>query len=387
MEELLQKYLDGDCSEAEIRLLYEQLQGKAAYRSLLTVMQADFERILAQRPEVPAALSDRMEMRLLQAIGQTDTKQLGVWYRWKWIAAAASVALLVTAGTYFFIGRKPASPLATGNMALHDIAPGSNKAVLTLADGVQVTLDSAGHQVIQQGNTTVQQKMGQLQYAAAGKTAAIGYNLLTVPRGGQFTVVLPDGSQVWLNAASSLRYPTAFTGKQRIVELQGEGYFDIKPQAQQPFIVRIVGQEMEVQVLGTHFNIMAYTDEKETTTTLVQGAVKVKKGAAEKYLQPGQQAAMDHQTGTFTVQETDVAAVTAWQTGFFEFDNAGISAITRQLARWYDIEIDNKTGDSRQRFGGRINKNLPLSEMLHMLAASGVTYKLEGRKLTVTATR
>lgn len=380
-EALLQKYLDGQCSPEEIATLYSWLLTSDAHRPLLAVMQQDYERIMQERAMVPEEVSDRIEARLLQSIQVTKEKvvPMRVSFRWAW-RIAATVALLVATGiTFFYALRKPAGPL-TAPPLMADVMPGTNKAVLTLADGSVVTLDSAGRKVIQQGATVVKQQNGQLQYAAAGSNAPIGYNTLKVPRGGQFTIVLPDGTQAWLNSASSLRYPTAFTSNNRTVELEGQGYFEVKQNAKQPFIVKV--NTIEVQVLGTAFDIMAYADEATVNTTLLNGMVKVKQGKTEKYLHPGDQAAVDNSTGKISVYPVDVAGVTAWKTGFFEFDNANINVIMRQLARWYDIEIDTKNADNRL-FGGRINRSLPLSEMLKLLETSGAKFNLEGRRLTV----
>jgi transmembrane sensor len=376
---LLQKYLDGQCSPEEIATLYSWLLSSDAHKPLLAVMHQDFERIMKAQQVVPEELSNRMEMRLLESIGREKVVKMRASRRWKWVAAA-SVAVLLATGITLFYRLQPPAPPVLAVKAAEDVKPGSNKAELVLADGSVVTLDSAGNQVIQQGGTKVEQKNGELQYAAAGSKESIGYNMLKVPRGGQFTIVLPDGTQVWLNSASSLRYPTAFSGNERTVEMQGQGYFEVKKNARQPFIVKV--NSMEVQVLGTGFDIMAYDDEEELRTTLVSGAVKVKQGAVEKYLKPGQQAAIDNSTGVMSVRNADIQGVVAWKTGFFEFDNANINVILRQLARWYDIDVDTKTVDNRL-FGGRINRNLPLSEMLSLLGSSGAKFSLQGRKLTV----
>lgn len=378
-EALIKKYLDGQCSPEEIAVLYRWLLSSDAHKPLLAAMQEDFERVMNAHPAVPEEISNRIETRLLASIGQNKVVRMRTTQRWKWVAAASIALLLATGTTLFYQWHQPAAPVGLAIKAA-DVKPGSNKAVLTLADGSVVTLDSAGNQVIQQGSTKVEQKNGELQYATGGDKTAIGYNTLKVPRGGQFTVVLPDGTQVWLNSASSLRYPTAFNGDNRTVEMQGQGYFEVKKNARQPFIVKV--NSMEVEVLGTGFDIMAYDDEDEQRTTLVSGAVKVKQGSVEKYLKPGQQAAVDNTTGVMLVRSADVQEVVAWKTGFFEFDNANINVILRQLARWYDIEVDTKTADNRL-FGGRLNRNLPLSEMLALLGSSGAKFKLEGRKLTV----
>lgn len=368
-EKLLAKYLDGQCNAAETAELYTWLQSTGSHRALLQKMQEEWQTAINSRQEIPAEISDRIETRLLQSISPRKNINRRIWY----YAAAAAAAILV----FIWFRQYEQPPVPTAITAAASIAPGTNKAVLTLANGSTVTLDSAGNQVITQGQTTVLQKNGQLQYASKGNSSTVTYNTLTVPRGGQFNIILPDGSHVWLNAASSLRYPTAFNGSERRVSIQGQGYFEVSPSAKQPFIVQV--NHMEVQVLGTSFDVMAYEDEQSVNTTLIQGAVKVN----EQRLFPGQQAVLDPATGRITVRETDVEQVIAWKTGFFEFDNAHLSDILRQLSRWYDIDISYNQPAHEKLLGGRISRSLPLSEILHMLEANGPVFELMGRKLKV----
>jgi len=369
-EKLLTKYLDGQCNAAETAELYTWLQASSSHRALLKTMQEEFQKALDSQQEIPAEVSDRIETRLLHSISKTKTKLRTIWY----YAAAASIAAAVL---LLIIFKQPAPKLTTQPSIAASIAPGTNKAILTLSNGSTVILDSAGNQIISQGATTVLQKNGQLQYASKANNDATVYNTLTVPRGGQFNIILPDGSHVWLNAASSLRYPTSFNGNERRVDITGQGYFEVSPNAQQPFIVQV--NDMEVKVLGTSFDIMAYSDEKSVNTTLIQGAVKVN----DKRLFPGQQALMDPATGNITIREADVEQVIAWKTGFFEFDNARLSDILRQLSRWYDIDINYNQTANERLLGGRISRSLPLSDILHMLEANGPVFELVGRKLTV----
>lgn len=376
-EQLLQKYLDGQCSMAETEELYAWLQSSSSHRSLLVTMQREFEQAMNNRHEIPAELSDRIEKRLLEEITHHKVVRIT---RWRWAAAAAVILLL---GSIYFIRTTPSHNITSivKNTTTTDVAPGTNKAILTLANGDVVTLDSAGNKVITQGKTVVRQKNGQLQYAAQNTGEAIVYNTLTVPRGGQFNIVLPDGSHVWLNAASSLKYPTTFNGTRRMVEIQGQGYFEVAKNTKQPFLVKV--NNMEVQVLGTSFDVMAYVDEKSVNTTLVEGAVNVHQGSISQRLLPGQQAVLDPVTGAITVHPADVDQVIAWKTGFFEFDNASLSDIMRQLSRWYDIDVNYSQADNSRLFGGRISRNLPLSDILHMLEANGPKFLLSGRKLIV----
>ncbi|MGX5816591.1 FecR domain-containing protein [Chitinophaga lutea] len=375
-EQLLQQYLDGKCTPEEAARLMSWLQSEGAHRDLLRKMQEEFPADTeGEQPVIPVAVSDRIEARLLQAISSGKVVRM----RRRWIAAAAVLLLAATAALWHYrMSPRPqqSAPLAHSAKP-GPILPGSSKAILTLADGSTVALDSAGRRTIQQGQTMVRLQQGQLQYNAGGEAPAAGFNVLTVPRGGQFSIVLPDGSRAWLNSASKLRFPTAFNEARRVVELEGQGYFEISKDAAHPFIVRTAA--VDVEVLGTAFDVMAYPDEKHVNATLVEGAVKVR----EHRLKPGQQAQLEHATGAVTIRAADVQQVIAWKTGFFEFDNANIAEIMRQVERWYDIEVTlSNTGGARE-YGGRISRGLPLPDLLRMLEASGAKFRLQGRKLYV----
>lgn len=384
-EKLLQQYLDGQCSREELEALFGYLNTSASKRPLLLVMKQEFERVMNEKHDVPEALGNRIETRLLQEISQSKVVPMRPFHYLKW-GAAAAVVVLLSAAVIFYLSHQPVAPKLTQHQVIPVGSPGGNKAKLTLSDGSVVTLDSTGNRVIQQGDVKVQQHNGQLLYPlAAGPSSIVSYNLLAVPRGGQFNVVLPDGSHVWLNAASSLRYPTAFSPNNRTVEIQGQAYFEIKPMPGQPFIVKV--NNMEVQVLGTSFDLMAYADEPVTRTTLVQGAVKVKSGDNERQLLPGQAAAVNNTTGALSIQTADLREATAWKTGFFNFENASLVSILKQLSRWYDVEADYQSIPDGNRFGGYISRSLPLQEVLPMLETDRVKLKLEGRTIKVILTR
>lgn len=384
-EELLQRYLDGQCSREELEALFGYLNTSAAKRPLLQAMQQEFERVLHEKHDVPESIGNRIEARLLQEISRSKVAPLRSFRYLKWSAAAA-VIILLSVATIFYTSRPPARPVVALLHPQRIGVPGSNKAQLTLSDGSVVTLDSTGNQVIRQGDVQVQQHNGQLLYPiTAGPSSIVSYNLLAVPRGGQFNVVLPDGSRVWLNAASSLRYPTAFPADNRTVEIKGQAYFEIKPVPGQPFIVKV--NNMEVQVLGTSFDVMAYADEPVTRTTLMEGAVKIRSGDHQSLLRPGQAAAVDNTNGSLSVQPADLREATAWRSGFFNFENASLGSILRQLSRWYDVEADYQSIPTNNRLGGYINRNLPLQQVLPMLETDNVKLKLEGRTIKVISTR
>jgi len=302
----------------------------------------------------------------------------------KRLAAAAAILVLLALPAYLVLTQKDSRPkqIVQKGPVAQIIMPGSKKATLTLADGTTLTLDSTGKQIIQQAGAAIQQQNGQLSYAGQPTDGSIHYNKLTTPRGGQFRLVLPDGTKVWLNSASMLRYPTAFKGKERLVELDGQGYFEVAANAQQPFKVKV--RDMEVQVLGTDFDIMAYGDENSINTTLIAGSVQVQEGSAKQLLRPGQQAVVNNQDHGMTVRAADIRKVTAWKNGMFVFNHMALPAILREIARWYDVDIVYKANPGSELYGGGIGRDLQLADVLALLEGNGYNhFRIEGRKLIV----
>jgi ferric-dicitrate binding protein FerR (iron transport regulator) len=304
------------------------------------------------------------------------------------ITAAAAVILLLLSGLWFFTNnRQHEKPAIAQTQKIEDIAPGGNKAILMLADGTKLVLDSASNGAItKQGNVTViKMDDGQLSYNASTSTSAsiLTYNTITTPRGGQYQVVLSDGTKVWLNAASSLRFPTAFVGNDRRVELRGEGYFEVAHNAKKPFYVGV--GEMNVQVLGTHFNINSYTDEDAIKTTLLEGSVKVTKGVNSVTIKAGEQVVVNETDNHLAIKEAvNLNDVIAWKNGFFSFRHSYIKEIVKQLSRWYNIEVYYKGDIKNQEFTGKIDRTLSLNQVLKILEKTGVRFQLEeGRKLTI----
>ncbi|NII28453.1 DUF4974 domain-containing protein [Pseudoflavitalea sp. X16] len=315
-----------------------------------------------------------------------------------WWAAAAVLIVLLGAGLYWVL--QPTAQTTIVAVPETDVPPGGNKATLTLADGRVVMLDSAGNQVIQQGNTTVRQQDGQLVYDAKALTthsSQLTFNTLSTPRGGQFQVTLPDGTRVWLNAASSIQYPTAFTGSTREVIITGEVYFEVAKNPGQPFGVSILpfkGRSgSRVEVLGTHFNINAYDDEEALRTTLLEGKVKVsanvKNGSqlaahSSQLLSPGQQAQLRNDKLS-VINNPDIAAVMAWKNGSFNFDDKSLKEVMRQLARWYDIEVVYEGKVPSVTLVGEMGRDVPLSKVLAFLKGSRMHVRMEGtKKLVIT---
>ncbi len=335
------------------------------------------EKILAEKRYHDAPVADR------DAIFQQMMSKSPIYpypgptlHRYRWWAAAAVFLLLLGAGTLWL-----RTPAPKKEMAAIDVAPGTTKALLTLANGQVVPLDSAGSQSWQQGNTHISQSGGLLAYSQHGNDDAVNFNTLTTPRGGTFRVTLPDGSSVWLNAASSLRYPTAFKGAERLVEVQGEAYFEIAQNAQQPFKVKINNQTTIV-VLGTSFNVNAYANESTIATTLLTGAIRMLHRDEQVTLHPGQQARTSATT-IETIQHIDTTQVLAWKNGLFDFHNATLPEVMRQLARWYDIDVVYAGNIPTITFDGKMDKHLQLSQIIKIFSYMKLNCRLEGNKRLV----
>jgi ferric-dicitrate binding protein FerR (iron transport regulator) len=308
---------------------------------------------------------------------------------YKWMAVAAAVALLIISAGAYLLLQPHKQPLPIADVRQPVITPGGNRAVLVLADGTQIPLDSAVNGALaQQGNTQIiKPDSGHLTYTHNGGTpnAEVQYNTLRTPRGGQFQLQLPDGTKVWLNAASSLKYPTAFTGKERNVELTGEAYFEVAHSSTLPFRVNINTGRMKVDVLGTRFNIMAYEEEELVKTTLLEGAVKVTGDGNGKRLEPGQGASLNKRNGTMEVLDhVNMEEAVAWKNGSFQFEGNDIQSVMRQIARWYDVDVVYKA-PVPAHFRGIIPRNAQVSQLLHTLELTGeVHFEIRGKQIIVS---
>jgi transmembrane sensor len=321
----------------------------------------------------------------------TPVRRLPARSSWGWVAALAIVTTGV--GGYIWMNNQKRQPVTVAEQPL-DIPPGKDGAILTLADGSQVVLDTLGNGVIAtQNGTQIVLKNGALSYAKdAGKATAV-YNHLSTPKGRQFKLVLPDGTRVWLNAASSLKYPTVFEGNQRRVEVSGEVFFEVAQNHHQPFYID-VNNQAQIRVLGTQFNVNAYSNEAMIKTTLVDGGIQIKPGTESdpnSYItvKPGQQAQI-RQAGNATYQQTvnllnnaNVNKAIAWKSGIFDFEDASLEEVMRQVERWYDIEVVYEKGIPNLNFGGKMGNDVSLSGLLKSLEESEVHFRVEGRKLIV----
>jgi ferric-dicitrate binding protein FerR (iron transport regulator) len=311
-----------------------------------------------------------------------------------WWVAAGTMLLMATAG-YFAMNNKQAATQTAEipkPVVQPIVVPGGNKAVLTLADGSSIVLDSAANGALtQQGATTIMKKQdGELVYKTDSKTGenAVALNTISTPRGGQYQVVLPDGTRVWLNAVTSLRFPASFPGDKRVVELTGEAYFEVaavgKEGKKLPFIVNVGGSGGgQVEVLGTHFNVKAYNDEAAIKTTLLEGSVKMNSAKGQYLMKPGQQTHVGKDGKMSLNEDADVDEAVAWKNGRFQFNEADVETVMRDIARWYDVTIEYAGKVPAEKFEGEIPRSSSITEVFKILELSNVHCKIEGKKITV----
>ena len=314
---------------------------------------------------------------------------------WLTRLAAASVTLLLIYGGYrWYQKAEPQERQVSVMQSVYgeDVAAGGNKAKLTLANGKTIDLATITNAGLEgEEGIVINRSIGEISYnQSSGKRTEVAYNTLKTPLGGQYKVVLPDGSRAWLNAGSMLKYPVAFIGNERNVEMSGEVYFEVEPNKKMPFRVTVTdrrkGQkDAEITVLGTHFNVSSYGDEPVMQTTLLEGSVQVKKGNAAKILKPGQQAMVPAcaEGCNIPVKMVDTESVVAWKEGRFEF-NGSIMEIMRQISRWYDIDVTYEGNVEKKSFVGTISRKNNVSEVLKMLEMTGgIQFRINERKITV----
>jgi len=391
LKSLIEKYIAGTCTKEELSQMLLLVEKEKDAEGLTQVLKEYWEKSKPANNAQEIDLDSRFSFLMKEAkqVSPVFSIESNSWKnKWKiYYAAAAIIICMLSTATYFLL--KPEHPTQisrTGNIKIpdkNDLAPGGNKAVLTLANGSSIILDSAQNGTLTtQGNTKILKLGGMLSYVDSSKlSSAVLYNTISTPRGGQYQLVLADGSKVWLNAASSLRFPAGFTGKERKVELMGEAYFEVAKNASMPFKVEVNG--MEVEVLGTHFNINSYHDEPAIRTTLLEGSVKINKNNTTSLLKPGQQAEVNSAGEVNIINDADMEEAVAWKDGKFQFDRADIYTIMRQIARWYDVDIEYK-GSVSSHFGGTISRNVNLSQILNMLRLTGeVKFEVRGKKIRV----
>lgn len=391
IQELIAKYLSGEATAEEkgrVEKWYDSIRGD---ETNLETHQLDH-----LKNETYAYLFDATSSNDTTTIVLTPeagkTRPLLIYLQW---TAAVAAALLIVTSVMLWtkapvFSVTDVNTTASVQKVKNDIAPGGNKAILMLADGARIVLDAAKNgELSQQGNIIVKkEKDGLLTYSvkpgiAEKQQKETALNSIATPRGGQYQVILPDGSKVWLNAASTLKFPTIFTGNERNVGLIGEAYFEITKDPSKPFHVTSAGQTVEV--LGTHFDINAYDDEPVIKTTLLEGSVKLNSGSKNVILKPGQQATLAPSglTPIRVMSNIDVSSVMAWKNQLFEFNHDNIQTIMRQISRWYDVDITYEGNIPEDLFEGKISRNVDVSQILKILELSGVNFRIEGKKIIV----
>jgi transmembrane sensor len=377
LAELAHRFSSGTATDAEKALLHQWYD--AADRE-------EIEHVLLPEQETEEDVRVRMKARLQLAIEQEPQKtprRMGYYVRW--IAAATTLVAVSLTGLYFWNAHKShqatlyASPVA---MAHNDLLPGGNKATLVLGDGSRVNLEATQNGVIRKvAGTLIDKQDGQLRYNVSAAGLAPEMNTIQTPRGGQYRVILPDGTKVWLNAASSLTYPTAFTGGDRAVQLKGEAYFEVADNKNKPFKVMVAS--MQVNVLGTHFNVMAYEDESAIRTTLLEGAVTVTNGEGSHLLKPGQEGRFDRSSDAFRLLDVNAQEAVAWKNGVFQFGGASIETVMREIVRWYDVDVEYQ-GRTNEHFRGTISRSVNASEVFKMLELTGaVHFTIDKKKIII----
>lgn len=394
---LILKHLKGQLTHEEAEELHQWLQSdenRQLFENLTheETLKAEVENFSIAKDSTWAILTEKVQQEKVVSIYKRTFKTR--------IVAAAAVFILLAGGAYWYAS---STKTVTQEVAvaeprtLEDVKPGTTKAILTLADGRTVILDQAedGTLLVEDGVKVIKLRDGQLLYQLTGSDklpagSAIAYNKISTPKGGQHKVLLSDGTQVWLNASSSISYPVSFTNlKERKVIITGEAYFEVaravdKDKKKIPFIVDVAGKGA-VEVLGTHFNINAYPDEETINTTLLEGSVKVQSGANSNILKPGQQAQLNA-IGKLTVSNNvNIDQVMAWKNGKFVFKSATLETILKQASRWYDVDIVYANGKPADKFSGPIPMNYNLAEFFKVLQYSDVNIKLEeGRRLVIS---
>lgn len=391
-KELFEKYIRNECSVEEINELITEFGSSLHEEELKKIIQEYLQADSYSIGENTGSLEvKREELRsLLRSYIGKSRRTAGIQRLWKIAGTAAAVIVCLAAGFYFYY-----TGFAKNELAANDIPPGSNKAILTLADGRMISLsDAANGEIAREAGLKVTKSAnGQIVYTVdpqESQEQAILFNTISTPRGGQYSVRLPDGSVVHLNAGSSLKFPVRFAASERRVMLTGEAFFEVNLTNSQnglhskiPFIVESSGQE--VKVLGTVFNISAYPEDAIVKTTLLEGSVEVnaQNSGQKQLLKPGFQSLFTN--NTLKIKKVDSSDEVAWKKGLFIFDVEPLQGIMRRIARWYDIDVIYNDVNKDELYWGSVSRYENISKVLERLeAAGGVKFKIDGRKVIVS---
>ena len=381
-KELMEQFISGEITPEGKTMLLEMLDNPQYSEELNSILRDNFDSV--EIPSVSSEVTEKFIEELkgkMNASSKTEKTAVIKLFNWKKIAVAASILIAVGIGTFVVFQKGDEAPVVAVSKQVNDKAPGKTGAILTLADGSKIVLDSLGNGLVaNQNNTTVSKKNGGLVYKS-GNNSELVYNTMTTPRARQYNLELSDGTKVWLNASSSLTFPTSFASNERKVILAGEAYFEVAKDKKRPFRVSV--NEMQVNVLGTHFNINAYDDEATINTTLLEGSVVLSEKSQKVLLKPGQQA-QKQKKGTIVVNnKVNIDEVMGWKNGVFYFENANLQTVLREISRWYDVDVVFEKGIPVRTFEGEIHRNLKLSHVLKILEKNKVHFKIDGNVLRV----
>ena len=396
LEYYIERYQQGTLTADEALVLQQMLEQPEHRYALESLLDEELKAWEASDIEFPG-VTERVQQQVQQQISKdgavTPVHRIHL-LRTAWFRYAAAVLVLIATGIVLWFSNQQHTvdkPVASGEVE-PDIQPHRGAALLTLADGRTIVLDSAanGELASQGGAQIVKLDNGQLQYIPGNAAAANGevlYNTISTPAGTQYQLSLSDGTRVWLNVASSITYPTVFSGKQRSVKVTGEAYFEVAKNKDRPFVAE-VNNQFSIQVLGTAFNVKAYGNENNYKTTLLEGSVQITNhtGPANPVLlKPGEQAQVNQAGNIAVVKNVDQEKVIAWKNGLFNFNNASLDEVMREIARWYDIEVVYEPHIPHLEFVGKISRDLSLSQVLNGLKGTGFNFRItEGRKLIIT---
>ena len=394
-DQLYNGWIAGTLSKEEVEIFLDQMEQQPAFPDKIGTMLGDAQYKGAGNNELMEELYSRIMMSK-DTVPAPVRRLLSPAIKW-----AAAILVMIGAATAWWMirGHKDTVvPVVAANGA-DQLLPGGDRAILMLGNGDKLVLDSLanGQLAKQEGALIYKSAGGQLDYQQQSSTDGdhkkTVYNTLYTPRGGQYKLILPDGTKVWLNANSSIRYPTVFNQTERKVDITGEVYFEVakvfaeKGGGRKPFKVMVKdlspNRNMEIEVLGTHFNVNAYTNEPAIRTTLFEGSVRLEKDNDKYLLQPGQQAAFSTNGENKILSEINAEEVLAWKNGFFVFDHTDLQTVMRQLERWYDVQVEYRGAVPDMRFGGEIPRSARLQEVLNTLQKSKLRFITEGRKIIV----
>lgn len=375
-----------------LQSLLKKYTSQTATPEEIKIVEDWYDRVNAEVPEMDTEELDGAKEDIFARIDagiaepdQAEEEQRRTLFPYGFLMKAAVLtAVLLSLGYLFML--KPKRGVQSLATAKNVIEPGGNQAVLQLADGTRVVLNKASDgQISDQGGIKVTKtKNGELVYSMPEQqgTDLVRMNTVTTPRGGQYHLVLGDKTEVWLNSGSSISFPAAFTGAERKVAMTGEAYFEVAKNKAKPFIVST--GKSEIRVLGTHFNINSYNDEQKESTTLLEGSVRVSHSGRQLLLKPGQQASIASNSSSIELADIeDATSVIAWKNGYFQFENADLKAVMRQISRWYDTEVSYNGPVPVKQYTGKIPRNVSAKELVEMLAYSGIHCKIENGRIVV----